>query len=80
MSSAGWQRMAAYSLSSKAAGDLEGIYEFSIDNFGLQQARTYLNGLHERLGSLAENPMLGRDASELAPGLRRLVYQSQVVF
>jgi toxin ParE1/3/4 len=54
MSSAGWQRMAAYSLSSKAAGDLEGIYEFSIDRFGLQQARTYLTGLSERFDAVAQ--------------------------
>lgn len=71
--------MAAYSLGSKAATDLEEIYEFTIDRFGLQQARTYLTGLSERFDAVAQNPMLGRDASELSPGLRRLVYQSHVV-
>ena len=72
--------MAAYSLSSRAAADFEEIYEFTIDRFGLQQARTYLTGLSERFDAVAQNPMLGRDASELSPGLRRLVYQSHVVF
>ena len=41
--------MAAYSLSSKAATDLEEIHEFTIDRFGLQQARTYLT---DTLGEL----------------------------
>lgn len=29
---------------------------------------------------LAENPLLGRDASELIPELRRVKYQSHVIF
>ena len=72
--------MAVYSLSSKAAADLDGIYEYTILNFGLEQARAYLSGLHERFETLAENPMHGRTAGELTPGLRRLEYQSHVVF
>ena len=72
--------MAAYSLSSKADADLEGIYEYTILNFGLEQARTYLLGLHERFETLAEHPMHGRKADELAPGLRRFEYQAHIVF
>ncbi len=72
--------MADYSLSSKAAADLEGIYEYTIPHFGLEQARVYLLGLHERFQMLAEQPTQGRTADELAPGLRRVEYQSHVVF
>ena len=72
--------MAAYSLSAKAAADLSQICEYTILNFGLEQAREYLAGLHERFESLARNPMQGRSASELSPGLRRLEYESHVVF
>ena len=72
--------MAGYSLSSKAAADLNGIYEYTILYFGLEQARVYLFGLHERFQMLAEQPMQGRTADELALGLRRIEYQSHVVF
>ena len=72
--------MAAYSLSSKAAADLDGIYEYTILNFGLSQARTYLFGLHEGFEALAQHPMQGRKSDELAPGLRRFEYQSHIVF
>ena len=72
--------MGVYSLSFKAAADLDRIHEYTILNFGLKQAREYLSGLHERFEALAENPMHGRNASELSPGLRRLEYQSHVVF
>lgn len=72
--------MASYSLSSKAAADLEGIYEYTILKFGLEQARVYLFGLHERFQMLAEQPTQGRKADELALGLRRVEYQSHIVF
>ena len=72
--------MAVYSLSSKAAADLSRIYEYSILNFGLKQAREYLTGVHERFETLAESPLQGRSASELSPDLRRLEYESHVVF
>jgi toxin ParE1/3/4 len=72
--------MAVYSLSSKAAADLDGIYEYTILHFGLEQARVYLLGLHERFQMHAEQPTHGRTAEELAPGLRRFEYQSHMLF
>ena len=72
--------MAAYRLSGKAEADLDGIYEYTIASFGLAQARDYLNGLHERFRRLAEQPLLGRDAPRISPGLRRHEHRSHVVF
>jgi len=72
--------MAVYSLSSKAAVDLAGIYEYTILNFGLEEAQVYLSGMEERFATLAEQPMHGRNADELAPELRRSEYQSHIVF
>lgn len=72
--------MAVYKLLSKADADLAGIYEYTILNFGLEQARAYLLGLHERFSALAEHPMQGTSAQELAPNLRRFEYQSHIVF
>ncbi len=70
----------AYSLSNKASTDIDEIYEFTIVTFGLTQARKYLTGLHECFEMLAENPLYGRNATNLAINLRRLEYQSHVVF
>jgi toxin ParE1/3/4 len=72
--------MAVYSLSAKAATDLEGIYEYTIREFGLEKARTYLLGPHKRFEMLAVQPELGRSAAELAPDLRRSEYQHHVAF
>ena len=72
--------MAAYSLTRKAAADLDGIYEYSILNFGAKQAQDYLLGLQGRFQVLAENSMLGRSAAEVEPDLRRFNHRSHVVF
>ena len=72
--------MAVYKLSGKASADVDDIYEYTIVNFGVEQARTYLHGLDDCFKALAENPLRGRAADELASELRRYEYQSHVVF
>ena len=72
--------MAVYELSGKASADVADIYEYTIVNFGVEQARTYLHGLDDCFKALAENPLQGRAADELASELRRYEYQSHVVF
>ena len=72
--------MAVYKLSGKAGADVEDIYEDTIENFGIEQARKYLHGLGDCFKALAENPLRGRAADELASELRRYEYQSHVVF
>ena len=72
--------MAAYRISVQAALDLDEIYEFTIMNFGLRQAQGYLNGLRERFALIAQQPMLGRSADQLAPNLRRYEFRSHVIF
>ena len=72
--------MAAYGLSKKAVADLDGIHEYSVENFATAQVRNYLNYLHERFETLAQQSMLGRQADHLAPKLRRHEYRSHVAF
>jgi len=72
--------MAVYKLSEKASADVDDIYEYTIVNFDIGQARAYLRGLDNCFKALAENPLRGRTADELASELRRYEYQSHVVF
>ena len=72
--------MASYQLTEDAEADVDGIYEYSILHFGLQQARDYVNGLHACLGTLADNPRLGRDYSHVKEHTRRFEYQSHSVY
>jgi len=72
--------MAVYKLSKAAKNDLADIYEFGIEKFGFSQAQLYLTQLHQHFLTLAENPGIGRDASEFAEGLRSFVFESHTIF
>jgi toxin ParE1/3/4 len=67
-------------LSRKAATDLSDIADFTIAEFGIDQARKYRDQFARCFGSLLDNPLLGRSADEFAPGLRRIRQQAHVVF
>jgi toxin ParE1/3/4 len=74
------QRMAKYRLSSRAYADIVGIGEYTIERFGIEQARRYRDRLDDAIQTLADNPSRGRPADDVAPGLRRWNYQSHAVF
>jgi len=59
---------------------LEAIAAFSIDRFGIRQARRYRDELTACLSNLVVNPSLGRRAEQLAKGLRRYEHGSHIVF
>lgn len=72
--------MGKYRLTTRAVRDLSEIADFTLQSFGIEQARFYQDGLNNCFEILAENPQLGRSAAELAPDLRRYEHQSHVVF
>lgn len=72
--------MANYKLSGEATKDVTGIYIYSIRNFGLKQAKTYLKTLESFFIELAERPELARDASIFAYNLKYYNFKSQVIF
>ena len=63
-----------------ASADLEEIAEFTIERFGIEQARRYRDGLKTCFDQLAYNPVLGRRVEQLMSGLQRFEHQSHVVF
>lgn len=72
--------MPRFRLSSRAESDLSEIADYSIEAFGLDQARRYVDGLEACFQVLTDKPSAGRSADELAPKLKRFRYQSHVVF
>lgn len=72
--------MDAYKLSERSDEDLANIYEFGIEQFGLEQARKYILGLHETFESLAKQSFMGIDTSEIVPELRRVTFRSHMIF
>lgn len=69
-----------YRLSRRAATDLEIVAAYTIKQFGIEQARVYLNSLKSCLQRLANQPEMGRKAEQLAPGLRRFEHRAHIIF
>jgi len=72
--------MGAYRLTVACEIDISEIYEYGIEQFGLNQAQEYLIGPHDLFRTLAENSNIGRDASEFYPSLKQFAYKSYMFF
>lgn len=70
----------AYELSDEADLDIGEIFDYSADQFGIDQAVIYASDLDKCFESLVKNPELGRDRSEIIEGLRSISSGSHVVF
>ncbi len=72
--------MAGYKLSNKAIADLERLYEYGVEMFGLEKADRYYDGLVNRFEDIARNPRLAETVEHIHPSLRRLVYHSHSIY
>jgi toxin ParE1/3/4 len=72
--------MAEYRLSQLADADIVSIAEYTVKAFGIEQARRYRDGLESSFRMLANHPMRGRSAAQLAPRLRRWNYEAHAIF
>ncbi|EWH10189.1 plasmid stabilization system protein [Catenovulum agarivorans DS-2] len=72
--------MAKYRLSTAADLDFEQLFEYGIDNFGLAQAKSYVDGLIIRFQSIAENPLHYQAIDHIREGYRRCVYGKHAIY
>ena len=74
------RRSARYQFTDKAERDLEGIINYTVQEWGVTQANTYLDGLETRAQLLAENPDLGTTREPLSEGLLSFRYESHILY
>ena len=72
--------MAEYRLTDRVRSNLIDIYDFTESKFGAYQAEAYNAGLVRSFGLLADFPLIGQTADELAAGYRRFRFQSHLIF
>jgi toxin ParE1/3/4 len=72
--------MLGYRLSKKAEKDLENIAVYSIQNFGIIQARLYRDGLFKTFDMICEFPMIGSNQNHIKKNVRRQVYESHSIY
>ena len=69
-----------YQLTDEAARDVEEILEYSVINFGTDQAQHYFEALKECIELLADNPGIGHGAEDILPDYLRFPFKSHVIF
>jgi len=69
-----------YVLSPRAQTDLNEIWDYTVDRWGLEQAESYVRQLWERIESLATHPAIGQECSHIRPGYHKIPCGSHVLF
>lgn len=67
-------------LARQAARDIDEIYLFGLIHFGEIQADNYASNLENCFNIIAANPFIGRVDARVKPPIRRLEFQSHVIF
>jgi toxin ParE1/3/4 len=70
----------SFRLTRDAERDVQEIYLYTLERFGLAQAEAYASGLLARFAALATGPSLGRDFGDIHPGARRVNQKSHAVY
>ena len=63
----------------RAEADLLAIADYTLHEWGAEQALRYVDGLEACCQLLAENPAMGRSCDQIRPGLRRMEHGSHVI-
>ena len=63
--------MPEFRLSPAAQNDLEGIFEYTVERWGLDQAIRYIEALEKTCTALAESPDTAQDCDHIRPGYLR---------
>lgn len=72
--------MARFTLRPTAQIDLELIWRYTLDQWGEQQADTYIRQLNEGFHLLAREPETGRDCGYIRPGYRKYHTGRHIIF
>ncbi|MEA3176567.1 MAG: toxin ParE1/3/4 [Gammaproteobacteria bacterium] len=67
-------------LSPRAQADLDEIWDYTEDRWGLDQAETYTRQLWKDIAIVANRPSLGRECNEVRRGYRMYPSGSHVLF
>ena len=67
-------------ISMAAKQDLESIYHFSLENWGVHQAEHYLTRFKTKLNELSNNPNIGQKRQDLLTNTRSILVGRHVIF
>ena len=68
-----------YVLSPRAQADLDDIWDYTADRWGLDQAETYTRDLWQRIEAVAARPAMGQECSDIRAGYYKISAGSHVL-
>jgi toxin ParE1/3/4 len=68
--------MAEYRLTPAAEGDLESIWTYTAQHWGVEQANRYIDFITEAFKELAQSPQAAPACDTIRPGYRRRIVRS----
>jgi toxin ParE1/3/4 len=72
--------MPNYTFTPEALDDLQKIVRYTVKEWGKSQAKTYVENLQLIAARIADNPMQGKNRSELRKGLYSFPYANHSLF
>ena len=72
--------MARFVLSPSAQADVDEIWAYTVERWGVEQAELYVRQLGSAVETIAQNPQRGRPCDEIREGYRWYPSGSHVVF
>jgi len=72
--------MADYLLRSLARDDLEAIWDYTAENWGLNQAERYLEQIFQAFTDISDNPKIGKVRDDVKIGYRSFPQGRHVIF
>ena len=72
--------MAEYRLSPGAQRDLDGIFDYSLAQWGLPQALRYTDLIEAACADLARAPQQAQGCADIRPGYRRRSVEQHVIY
>ena len=72
--------MLNYKLNQAAAEDIEQLFEYGIDNFGVNVAQSYVEGLTFRFEEIAKEPLHYQAVAHIKAGYRHSVYRQHTIY
>ncbi len=72
--------MAEYRLTPKAQRDLDGVFDYTVAQWGLPQALRYTDLVEAACADLAEAPQLAQGCGHIRPGYRRRGVGQHVIY
>jgi toxin ParE1/3/4 len=67
-------------LSPRAQRDIEAIWDYTVENWGADQAESYIRAIRSAIETVAADPRRGRPCDNLGVGYRKYASGSHVIF